>query len=116
MTAKIVRMTPFTNGKSKTKAFFTVAVGDFEIADMKLIEGKNGYFVGFPSRSYEAKDGTTKYTETVKTSKAITQTILEAAVAEYERREADGAPTPKAAVPTPASVTLDDNEEDDLPF
>lgn len=108
--AKIVKMNLVNLGK--TRAFFTVAVSEFEIEGMKLIDGKNGLFVGFPSRSYKSpKDQTTKYIDVVKTSsKAIYQEILEAAVAEFERREGQGV---KSTSNTDLSL---DDAEDDLPF
>jgi len=111
MSAQILRMNLVEN-LGKTKAFFTVAIEGFEIADMKLIEGKNGLFVGVPSRSYKAKDGTTKYNDIVKiTSKAFYNQIVEAAKAEYERRE--GSTTAKTA----SNVSLDDDDTDEeLPF
>ena len=110
MSAQILRMNVVEN-LGKTKAFFTVAIEGFEIADMKLIEGKNGLFVGVPSRSYKAKDGTTKYNDIVKiTSKAFYNQIVEAAKAEYERREGT------SVVSKTSSVSLDDDESEDLPF
>jgi len=96
----------------KTRAFFTVSVDGFEIEGMKLIEGKNGLFVGFPSRSYKSpKDGTTKYTDVVKvTSKSTYQEIVEAAKAEFARKE--GTTTAKST----SGVSLDDDDDSELPF
>lgn len=109
--AKILKLNPVDLGK--TRAFFTVAVGDWEIEGMKLIEGKNGLFVAFPSRSYKSpKDGTTKYIDVVKTaSKTLYQEILEAAVSEFERR-GQGV---KSAT-SKSDLSLDDDENSDLPF
>ena len=96
----------------KTKAFFTVEVDNFEIEGMKLVEGKNGLFAAFPSRSYKAKDGTTKYIDIVKTaSKATYHEIVEAAKAEYGRRDQGVKTTSKSA-----DLSLDDDETDELPF
>jgi len=112
MSAKILKMNPVDLGK--TRAFFTVAINDFEIEGMKLIVGKNGLFVAFPSRSYKSpKDQTTQYVDVVKTtSKALYQEILDVAVAEFERREAQGVKTSsKSNLPS-----LDDEDTEDLPF
>jgi DNA-binding cell septation regulator SpoVG len=118
--AKILRMTKLEN-KGPVQAFFTVAVGDFEIEGLRLIKGKNGLFLGLPSRSYlDRKANETKYVDIVKiTSKKLLAELLELATTEYERR--DGAPTTtKKKV---AALSLDDVEtpteeenDDDLPF
>src|SRR6266576_6736399 len=94
----------------KTKAFFTVEVDNFEIEGMKLIEGKNGLFVAFPSRSYKSpRDGTTQYIDVVKTaSKAVYQEILEAAKTEYTKREGQGV---KSAT-SKSDLSLDDEDTD----
>ena len=107
---KVLRMNKVNLGK--TKAFFTVAVGDFEIEGMKLIEGKNGFFVGWPSRSFNSKkDGTTKYIEVVHTTnKAIYGAIVEAAVAEFER---GGSLATKTST---ADLSLDEDDDSELPF
>lgn len=110
MSAKILKMNVVNLGK--TKAFFTVAIDGFEIEGMKLVEGNKGLFVGFPSRSYKSpKDETTKWVDIVRvTSKATYSEILEAAKAEFARRE--------GALPVTASnVTLDDEDDnEEFPF
>ena len=109
--AKVLKMNLVDLGK--TKAFFTVEVGNFEIEGMKLVEGKNGLFVAFPSRNYKAKDGTTKYIDIVKTaSKATYQEIVEAAKNEYAKREGQGVKTTSKS----ADLSLDDDDTDELPF
>lgn len=110
MSVKILRLRKVDLGK--TKAFFTAIVGDWEIEGLKLVEGKNGFFVGWPSRSYESpKDGTKKWVNIVQTSnKELQGEITEAAIAEYERRE--GVTTAKSA-----DLSLDDSDDDEeLPF
>ena len=42
-------------GDSKTKAFVDIALGDFIIKGLKVLEGKNGLFLGMPQE--KAKDG-----------------------------------------------------------
>lgn len=88
------------NLKGALRAFFTADLGVLSIKGMKLLEGSNGYFLGFPSEAYEA-DGETKYSDFVRlarnddgkyTSQAQTlyNQILEAALKEYEKQ--GGAP------------------------
>jgi len=109
MAVQILRLRKVDLGK--TKAFFTAVIGDWEIEGLKLVEGKNGFFVGWPSRSYDSpKDGTKKWVNIVQTSnKGLQSELTEAAVAEYERRE--GTSTAKVS-----SVSLDDEDTEDLPF
>lgn len=114
-TVKVRNMRTKGLTKGKLKAFFTVVLGSLEIEDMKLIDGVNGLFLGFPSRSYEA-NGETKWVETVKlardqetgkylpASQTLYNAILDAAQTEYE---AQG-----GAVP----VKSQDDDSDDLPF
>jgi DNA-binding cell septation regulator SpoVG len=110
MSAKILKMNIVNFGK--TRAFFTVAIDGYEIEGMKLVEGTKGFFVGMPSRSYkDPKDGTTKYVDIVKvTSKATYGEIVEAAKAEFARRE--------GTLPVSAStVSLDDEDDtEEFPF
>ena len=40
---------------SKTKAFVDIAIGDFIIRGLKVVEGKKGLFLGMPQE--KAKDG-----------------------------------------------------------
>ncbi len=110
--AKVLKMNLVDLGK--TKAFFTVEVDNFEIEGMKLIEGKNGLFVAFPSRGYKSpRDGTTKYIDIVKTaSKATYQEIVEAAKNEYAKREGQGV----KSTTSKSNLSLDDDDSDDLPF
>jgi len=99
--------------KGKLKAFFTVVLGSLEISDMKLVDGANGLFLGFPSRSYE-QNGETKWTEIVRlardengkyvaSSQSLYDAILAAALEAYEAK--GGALPVKAA-----------DEDDELPF
>jgi DNA-binding cell septation regulator SpoVG len=108
MSVQILRLRKVDLGK--TKAFFTAVIGDWEIEGLKLVEGRNGFFVGWPSRSYDSpKDGTKIWVNIVQTSnKELQNKLTEAAVAEYERREGT---TAKAS-----SVSLDDDDSEDLPF
>lgn len=95
------------------KAFFTLSLGVLDVEDMKLLDGSNGLFIGFPSRKYEA-NGETKYADIVKlarnaegkltdSAKELYDLIINAATAEYEKLGGS------VAVAQP-------DEDDDLPF
>jgi stage V sporulation protein G len=114
---KIVRMN-LLKTDSKVKAFFSAVVGDFEINDLKLVEGEKGLFVGMPSRSYKDKTNQTKYQNIVTLTNTKTYNeLVEAAIIEYERRTG-------SSVASTRNLKLDDEEEtvgasentDDLPF
>jgi len=51
---KVVRLYRL-EGDSKTKAFADIAIGDFIVKGLKVLEGKNGLFLGMPQE--KAKDG-----------------------------------------------------------
>ena len=51
---QVVRLHRF-DGDSKTKAFVDVAVGDFIVKGLRVMEGKKGLFLGMPRE--QAKDG-----------------------------------------------------------
>ncbi|MFA5114538.1 MAG: SpoVG family protein [Candidatus Omnitrophota bacterium] len=51
---KVVRLYRL-EGDSKTKAFVDIALGDFIVKGLKVLEGKNGLFLGMPQE--KAKDG-----------------------------------------------------------
>ena len=98
----------------KVKAFFTVSIGSVEIDDLRLIDGSNGRFVGFPSKKIKTKTGEEKYIDLVRlardsegkltdSSKKVYDEILEAANKEYDRREG-------------VTTTNDSDEDGDLPF
>ena len=102
------------NLKGATKAFFVADLGVLSIENMKLIEGSNGLFLGFPSRSYEA-NGETKWVDLVKLARdsngkytsqaqALYDSILSAATAEYEK------------VAGTVSASTQDEDDDGLPF
>lgn len=42
-------------GDSKTKAFVDIAVGDFIVKGLRVLQGKKGLFLGMPQE--KAKDG-----------------------------------------------------------
>lgn len=68
------------DGFGKTLAFFTLDVLGVKIYDLKLVNGKNGVFVGFPSK--QGGDG--KYYSTVWISdEKERETVAELAAEEY---------------------------------
>ena len=102
------------NLKGALRAFFTADLGTLSVEDMKLVEGSNGLFLGFPSRSYEVS-GETKYADIVRLARdsngkytpaaqTLYDAILAAVVTEYEKQGN-----------TVAASTQDD-DTDDLPF
>ena len=58
---KVKNMQKVNKPDSSTKAFFSVETKNFDINDMRLVAGKNGLFVSFPSREYTNKKGEKKY-------------------------------------------------------
>jgi len=51
---KVVRMHRY-EGESKTKAFVDVAIGDFIVKGLRVVQGEKGLFLGLPQE--KAKDG-----------------------------------------------------------
>jgi DNA-binding cell septation regulator SpoVG len=95
----------------KLKAFFTAEIGELIVDDLRLIHGRNGPFVGFPSKKVTFKDGREEYVDIVRPLKddegkylnpEFMETLTKVAIEEYERR-------------TKESLS-DNNEDDDLPF
>jgi stage V sporulation protein G len=52
---EVVRLHRFDSEDSKVKAFVDIAVCDFIIKGLKVLQGKNGLFLGMPQE--KAKDG-----------------------------------------------------------
>ena len=113
MAVKVKKMRPLEND-GKVKAFFSISLGPIDIEDCRLIEGKNGFFVGLPSKKVTLRSVEEAYLPIVSLSKGSDGTftasatklateILEAAKEEYERR---GGTVPSGGL----------DEEDDLPF
>lgn len=101
----------------KVKAYFTLSLGSLEIEDMKLIDGDNGPFVGFPVKKIQrpgqkddyiplvrlAKGSDKRYTES---AQALYDEVLKAAQDEYARRGGEAL----------TASTKTEQEDDDLPF
>ena len=109
----------------KVRAFFSVRTEEgFIIKGLKLIEGINGNFVGFPSE--KGKDG--EYRDTVLATKELREKLTQLALKEYGGDAMHGsgfssnAPNdfyndmpaqPQPATPAPATAEAYD---DDIPF
>lgn len=75
---EVVRLYRFGND-SKVKAFVDVAVGSFVVKGLRVLEGKNGLFVGLPQE--KAKDGkwyNSFYPRTKEARAKLTETVLAA--------------------------------------
>jgi len=65
--------------ESKLKAFVDIAIGDFVVRGLRILEGKNGLFLGMPSE--RAKDGRWYrrfYPQTKEANNILTEKILKA--------------------------------------
>lgn len=77
---KVVRLYRF-NGDSKLKAFVDVAIGDFIVKGLRILQGKKGLFLGMPQE--KAKDGNW-YNAFYPVTKEARQNITEIVLAAYE--------------------------------
>lgn len=49
---------------SKTKAFATAIIGNtFAVHGIRIVESKNGTFMAMPSRTFQSKNGDTRYAD-----------------------------------------------------
>jgi DNA-binding cell septation regulator SpoVG len=72
-------------GCGKTVAFFSVEwPGHMTVNECKLIDGKNGLFVGLPQKEY-TQDGVKKYKAIVYVERDLQDKITTAAGEEYRR-------------------------------
>ena len=81
LSAKVVRLYRF-DGDSKTKAFVDIAIGDFIIKGLRLLKGKNGFFLGMPQE--KAKDGKW-YNIFYPTTEQARQDLTEVVLSAYEQ-------------------------------
>lgn len=100
----------------KVKAYFTLSLGALDVEDMKLIDGDNGVFVGFPTKKIVrdgqkddyiplvrlARGSDKKYTDS---AQALYDEILTAAQDEYARRGGEA-----------LTASTKPENTDDLPF
>jgi stage V sporulation protein G len=52
---EVVRIRRFDNGESKLKAFVDVAIGEFIVKGFRIVQGREGLFLGLPQE--QGKDG-----------------------------------------------------------
>ncbi|MDD5730654.1 MAG: SpoVG family protein [Candidatus Omnitrophica bacterium] len=69
-------------GDSKLKAFADIAIGGFIIKGLRVLEGKNGLFLGMPQE--KAKDGKW-YNAFYPATKEARQDLSELVLTEYNR-------------------------------
>ena len=75
---QVVRLYRF-NGDSKIKAFVDVAVGDFIVKGLRIMEGKKGLFLGMPGE--QGKDGkwyNAFYPKTQEAKQALSDLVMTA--------------------------------------
>lgn len=77
---KVVRLYRF-DGESKIKAFADVAIGDFIVKGLRILEGKKGLFLGMPQE--KAKDGKW-YNAFYPVTKEARQNLIDAVLAAYQ--------------------------------
>lgn len=75
---KVVRLHRF-DGDSKLKAFADIAIGDFIIKGVRVVQGEKGLFLGLPQE--KSKDGkwyNTFYPATEEAKQNLSETVLAA--------------------------------------
>jgi stage V sporulation protein G len=77
---KVVRIHRF-NGDSKTKAFADIAIGDFIVKGLRVVQGAKGIFLAMPQE--KAKDGKW-YNSFYPATKEAKQSISEIVLAAYQ--------------------------------
>ncbi|MFA5145389.1 MAG: SpoVG family protein [Candidatus Omnitrophota bacterium] len=77
---KVVRLHRF-DGNTKTKAFADIAVGDFIVKGLRVVEGQKGLFLSMPQE--KAKDGKW-YNSFYPATKEARQGLTDIVLAAYE--------------------------------
>ncbi len=77
---KVVRLYRLESD-SKTKAFVDIAIGDFIVRGLKVVEGKKGLFLGMPQE--KAKDGKW-YNAFYPVTKEARSSLTDAVLAAYQ--------------------------------
>ena len=78
---EVVRLRRFDDEGSKLKAFVDVAIGEFIVKGLRLVEGQKGLFLGMPQE--KGKDGRWYNSFSPKTPEAK-QALTEAVLAAYQ--------------------------------
>jgi stage V sporulation protein G len=76
---EVVRLYRFDDAESKIKAFVDIAIGDFIIKGLRILQGKKGLFLGMPQE--KAKDGkwyNAFYPKTEEARQNLTSVVLAA--------------------------------------
>lgn len=75
---KVVRIYRL-DGDSKLKAFADISIGDFIVKGLRVVEGKNGLFLGMPQeRSKDGKWYCAFYPATKEAKQTLSEAVLEA--------------------------------------
>jgi stage V sporulation protein G len=77
---KVVRLYRF-EGDSRIKAFADIAIGDFVVKGLRVVQGEKGLFLGMPQE--KAKDGKW-YNSFYPANKEAHQNLTEVVLAAYE--------------------------------
>jgi len=78
---KVVRLHRL-EGDSKLKAFLDIAIGDFIVKGLKIVEGQKGLFLSMPQD--KAKDGKW-YNAFYPATKEARQSLTDLVLAEYQK-------------------------------
>ena len=76
---QVVRVYRFENGNSKLKAFADVAIGQLVVKGFRILEGKEGLYMGMPRQ--QGKDGrwhNSSYSKSPELRKALSDIIFAA--------------------------------------
>ena len=76
---EVVGLHRFENGKSKLKAFVNVAIGDFIVRGLRIVQGQKGLYLAMPQD--QGKDGrwyNSFYPKSPEAKEALTETVLSA--------------------------------------
>jgi stage V sporulation protein G len=80
LSLKVVRLYRF-EGDSKTKAFADIAIGDFIVKGLRIVQGQKGLFLAMPQE--KAKDGKW-YNAFYPVTKEARQNLAEVVLAAYQ--------------------------------
>lgn len=79
MDVEVVRLRRFDDQESKLKAFVDVAIGEFVVKGLRIIQGKKGLFLAMPTE--QGKDGrwySCFYPKNPQVHQALTEVVLAA--------------------------------------
>ena len=86
---EVVRLRRFDDGDSKLKAFVDVAIGEFIIKGLRIVQGQKGLYLAMPQE--KGKDGrwyNSFYTKSPQARQALTDIVLAAYQNEAETYDA----------------------------